>query len=143
MRELNNVRPLLPSYKSFKNENPKVHEVLETFRMAAATGPDALGAYVISMAHHPSDVLAVELLQKEVGARPTHLPWSRAPLALACSSPIRPPSSAPRALCSVQAGAQRHLRVVPLFETKADLEEAGKTIKALLDIDWYHKVGCQ
>ena len=45
--------------------------------------------------------------------------------------------------CSVQAGAQRHLRVVPLFETKADLEEAGKTIKALLDIDWYHKVGSQ
>ena len=41
---------------------------------------------------------------------------------------------------TLQAGAQRHLRVVPLFETKADLEEAGKTIKALLDIDWYHKV---
>src|SRR5205085_6026997 len=31
----------------------------------AALPPDALGAYVISMATRPSDVLAVELLQKE------------------------------------------------------------------------------
>ena len=69
VRELNNLRPLLPAHKSFQKENPKVHEVLETFRMVAATGPDALGAYVISMAHQPSDVLAVELLQKEVGLR--------------------------------------------------------------------------
>jgi phosphoenolpyruvate carboxylase len=67
VRELNNLRPLLPTHKSFLADNPRVHEVLQTFRMAAAVGPDALGAYVISMAHAPSDVLAVELLQKEVG----------------------------------------------------------------------------
>ena len=39
-----------------------------------------------------------------------------------------------------QTGAQKHLRVVPLFETKADLEQAGHTVQALLDIDWYLKV---
>ena len=43
-------------------EDP-VRDVLETFRGAAAEPPGSLGAYVISMAREPSDVLAVELLQ--------------------------------------------------------------------------------
>lgn len=43
----------------------QVREVLETFRVAARLGSDSLGAYVISMARKASDVLAVELLQKE------------------------------------------------------------------------------
>jgi phosphoenolpyruvate carboxylase len=42
---------------------PDVREVLETFRMAAKLNPESLGAYVITMASVPSDVLAVELLQ--------------------------------------------------------------------------------
>jgi phosphoenolpyruvate carboxylase len=42
-----------------------VREVLETFRCAARLGSASLGAYVISMAQAASDVLAVELLQKE------------------------------------------------------------------------------
>jgi phosphoenolpyruvate carboxylase len=42
-----------------------VREVLETFRVAARLGSASLGAYVISMAQKASDVLAVELLQKE------------------------------------------------------------------------------
>jgi phosphoenolpyruvate carboxylase len=39
--------------------------VLDTFRVAARLGSASLGAYVISMAQRASDVLAVELLQKE------------------------------------------------------------------------------
>jgi len=50
--------------------DPGVREVLETFRMAARQSPGSLGAYVISMARTPSDVLAVELLQQESGVRP-------------------------------------------------------------------------
>uniref|UniRef100_A0A2N9ES93 phosphoenolpyruvate carboxylase n=1 Tax=Fagus sylvatica TaxID=28930 RepID=A0A2N9ES93_FAGSY len=44
---------------------PDVKEVLDTFRVAAELGSDSLGAYVISMASNASDVLAVELLQKD------------------------------------------------------------------------------
>ena len=40
-------------------------QVISTFQTAAELGPQSLGAYVISMAHTASDVLAVELLQKE------------------------------------------------------------------------------
>jgi len=43
----------------------QVKEVLDTFKVAARLGSDSLGAYVISMAQKASDVLAVELLQKE------------------------------------------------------------------------------
>ena len=41
-----------------------VAEVLATFRQIAAIHPESLGAYVITMAGQPSDVLAVELLQR-------------------------------------------------------------------------------
>jgi phosphoenolpyruvate carboxylase len=44
-----------------------VRDVIETFRMAASLHPDSLGAYVVTMAHRASDVLAVELLQRIAG----------------------------------------------------------------------------
>ncbi len=44
-----------------------VRDVIDTIRVAATLPRDALGAYVISMAARPSDVLAVELLQRAVG----------------------------------------------------------------------------
>jgi phosphoenolpyruvate carboxylase len=47
--------------------DPPVRDVLETFRVAASLAPDSLGAYVITMAGQPSDVLAVELLQRIAG----------------------------------------------------------------------------
>ena len=40
-------------------------QVIQTFHVAAELGNQSLGAYVISMAHSASDVLAVELLQRE------------------------------------------------------------------------------
>jgi phosphoenolpyruvate carboxylase len=47
--------------------NARVAEVLDTFRMMAAVHHESLGAYIITMASRPSDVLAVELLQREAG----------------------------------------------------------------------------
>jgi phosphoenolpyruvate carboxylase len=59
-----------------------------------------MGAYVISMAKQPSDVLAVMLLQKE-------------------------------------AGVLQPMRVVPLFETLTDLDNAPACLDALLSVEWY------
>ncbi|HET7221435.1 MAG TPA: phosphoenolpyruvate carboxylase [Vicinamibacterales bacterium] len=50
--------------------SPRVAEVLDTFRIMAAIHPESLGAYIITMAGRPSDVLAVELLQREAGVSP-------------------------------------------------------------------------
>jgi phosphoenolpyruvate carboxylase len=54
-----------------------VRDVLDTFRVAARIHPESLGAYVITMASAPSDVLAVELLQMAAG---THHPQRVVPL---------------------------------------------------------------
>ena len=42
-----------------------MREVLDTFAVMSEVGAEALGGYVISMATHASDVLAVQLLQRE------------------------------------------------------------------------------
>ncbi|HEV7922869.1 MAG TPA: phosphoenolpyruvate carboxylase [Thermoanaerobaculia bacterium] len=97
LRELASRRPLIPRELQL-DENAR--EDLETFRAIAAIPRPSLGAYVITMAGNPSDVLAVALLQKET----------------AIAEP---------------------LRIVPLFETIADLRRAGTTMTKLLDIDWY------
>jgi hypothetical protein len=55
-------RPLVPVDMPMSDE---VKEVLDTFRIAARLGRTSLGAYVISMAKSASDVLLVELLQRE------------------------------------------------------------------------------
>ena len=60
LSELTGKRPLLPPGLQC---TPEVAEVLSTFRILAELPPDSLGAYVISMAHTASDVLAVVLLQ--------------------------------------------------------------------------------
>ncbi|KAH6762985.1 phosphoenolpyruvate carboxylase 4 [Perilla frutescens var. hirtella] len=107
-RELKGKRPLVPPTIEV---TPDVKEVLDTFRVAVELGSDSLGAYVISMASNASDVLAVELLQKD--AR------------LAVAGELGRPCP---------GGT---LRVVPLFETVKDLREAGSVIRKLLSIDWY------
>lgn len=97
LHELESKRPLLPRELP---DSPLLRELLASLRVCAAQPPECLGAYVISMAHAASDVLAVHLLQRECG--------------------VSPP-----------------LRVVPLFETLADLTSAGEVITALLEIPWY------
>ena len=64
LRELNSRRPLIPS--NFET-TAEVRDVLDTFKEIAQTPSESLGAYVISMATEPSDVLLVELFQKEMG----------------------------------------------------------------------------
>ncbi|KAL8510836.1 hypothetical protein ACS0TY_017593 [Phlomoides rotata] len=62
LSELDGRRPL------FGADLPKTEEmadVLDTFNVLAELPSDSFGAYIISMATAPSDVLAVELLQQE------------------------------------------------------------------------------
>jgi phosphoenolpyruvate carboxylase len=67
-RELSNPRPLVPPDLE---ATPAVRDVLDTFTMIARTPPGSLNAYVITMTRAASDVLAVELLQKDARiARP-------------------------------------------------------------------------
>ena len=97
LRELASPRPLIPHDLELDDD---ARDDLETFRAIALIPRPSLGAYVITMAGNPSDILAVALLQKEAGVR-------------------------------------EPLRVVPLFETIADLRRAGETMASLLNIDWY------
>ncbi|CAJ2629533.1 unnamed protein product [Trifolium pratense] len=109
-RELKGKRPLVPVNMEVASD---VKEVLDTFKIAAELGSDSLGAYVISMASSASDVLAVELFQKD--ARLAAI----GELGRACPGGT--------------------LRVVPLFETVKDLRGAGAVIRKLLSIDWYRE----
>jgi len=59
-------RSLLPDNLELGDD---VRDVIDTFRMAAALQPESLGAYIVSMAQAPSDVLACEFLQAQTGAR--------------------------------------------------------------------------
>jgi phosphoenolpyruvate carboxylase len=67
VQELQSKRPLLPRELP---DDPVLIEALETLRACARQPQESLGAYVISMAHSPSDVLAVHLLQRECGVQP-------------------------------------------------------------------------
>jgi phosphoenolpyruvate carboxylase len=104
LAELQNPRPLLPKHLHASADalilSDNVQEVLATFTMLAKQPAHCLGAYVISMAEYPSDVLAVMLLQKE-------------------------------------AEVAKPMRVVPLFETLKDLNQAADSLQQLLSIDWY------
>ncbi|KAL6838809.1 hypothetical protein ACP4OV_031523 [Aristida adscensionis] len=97
--ELRGKRPLLGPDLPHSGE---VADVLGTFRVVAELPADSFGAYIISMATAPSDVLAVELLQRECGVK--------APL-----------------------------RVVPLFEKLADLQQGPATMELLFSVDWYRE----
>lgn len=63
LRELVSQRPLINPRAQFSEET---QVVLGAFSVIAEFGPSSFGAYVISMASNASDVLAVELLQKEI-----------------------------------------------------------------------------
>ena len=71
LQELQSKRPLLPKYLNEPADSliahPDVQEVFATMRTLAQQPQASLGAYIISMAEYPSDVLAVLLLQKEAG----------------------------------------------------------------------------
>ncbi|WIA29268.1 hypothetical protein OEZ86_011776 [Tetradesmus obliquus] len=108
-RELETRRPLIPLNMPMTDE---VREVLDTFRVAARLGTSSLAAYVISMSRAASDVLAVELLQKE------------ARLMVAAETGKVPDHT-------------NSLRVVPLFETLDDLDASGEVMARLFSNRWY------
>lgn len=66
IKELQQQRPLIA--KAIY-DNPEVQDTARTFRLLAKLPRDGLGAYIISMSHTPSDVLAVVLLQREFGIK--------------------------------------------------------------------------
>ncbi|MGJ3257581.1 MAG: phosphoenolpyruvate carboxylase [Alcanivorax sp.] len=103
VEELQARRPLIDEgFHSSEECTDEVAEVLATCRVIAEQGSEGLGAYVISMARAPSDVLAVMLLQKI-------------------------------------AGVSESMRVVPLFETLDDLDNAEATMSALLAVPFYRQ----
>ncbi|MCO8045192.1 phosphoenolpyruvate carboxylase [Acinetobacter bohemicus] len=73
LQELQSKRPLLPKHLNEPVgsliQHPDVQEVFATMRTLAEQPSECLGAYIISMAEYPSDVLAVLLLQKEAGIK--------------------------------------------------------------------------
>ena len=99
LRELDNPRPLAPRQLDLE---PETRDVLDTFQAIARIHPESLGAYVVTMTHQASDLLAVHLLQQDAG--------------------VSPP-----------------LRVVPLFETAADLQRAPEVMDRLLAIAAYRQ----
>jgi phosphoenolpyruvate carboxylase len=64
---LNSKRPLVP--RAFEMDS-KTKNVLETFEVISRIGSESLGAYIISMCMKPSDVLLVEVLQREFAVKP-------------------------------------------------------------------------
>lgn len=64
LQEIESQRPLIPRHWQ---PSAAVQEVLDTCQVVAESDPQALGAYVISMASEPSDVLTVILLLREMG----------------------------------------------------------------------------
>lgn len=60
--ELNSKRPLISSTQPKTEE---IADVLDTFHVISELPSDNFGAYIISMATSPSDVLAVHVLQKK------------------------------------------------------------------------------
>lgn len=62
-RELESDRPLINPRKTLSLQT---RAIVDTFHVVSEFGSRSFGAYVISMASRPSDILAVELLQKEI-----------------------------------------------------------------------------
>ncbi len=70
IEQLQDRRPLIDKWFYDSDEcTPAVKEVLDTCALIAEQQGQGLGAYVISMAHQPSDILAVYLLQRMAGMK--------------------------------------------------------------------------
>ncbi|MBI5286260.1 MAG: phosphoenolpyruvate carboxylase, partial [Deltaproteobacteria bacterium] len=111
-KELTSIRPLVPGYIHL---TPETKEVLETFKVIKKAQEeiswDSIGAYIISMTHHVSDVLTVCLLAKEIG------------------------------LCGRKdnGGFFNRLDIAPLFETVGDLRMAPAVLEALFANESYRR----
>lgn len=124
-QELNNPRPLLAHYAvrdmTKLGFSSTVVDTLRTVQVASRLGEGSLGAYVISHARAASDVLAVTLLQQEFGLR--DLP----------SAAGEGGNSNP----NVKDNSKHMMRVVPLFESLNDLNNAPGIVERLLKLPAY------
>ncbi|MBI5198385.1 MAG: phosphoenolpyruvate carboxylase [Nitrospirae bacterium] len=103
-RELTTRRPLLSAHHTLSPETDEIAETFSVIHWALhAIGPAAVGAYIISMTHQASDVLAAILLAKEAG------------------------------LCGEddEGNYRAVLDIVPLFETIDDLRRAARLMDGL------------
>jgi phosphoenolpyruvate carboxylase len=101
----------LPEPESASEESRKVFETFERIRRAKEEfSGTPVETFVLSMAHHASDVLCVQLLARRAGL-------------LEVDDEGR---------CSAN-----HLRVSPLFETVDDLERAPEVLRYLLEDPFY------
>jgi phosphoenolpyruvate carboxylase len=113
-REILNPRPLIPAELTFSPETNETIEVFRTIRrMQDEIGIEACQTYIISMTHHVSDVLAVQLLAKEAGLFGLHR----------TDSGTREPFS--------------RLHIVPLYETIDDLRRGQELSRALFQNEVY------
>jgi phosphoenolpyruvate carboxylase len=108
-RELEVPRRIVPPYYAF---SPDTHEVLETFRTAAAIlerrCPEALRTYIISSTTDPAHLLEVLLLAREAGL-------------------FRPEDEVSR------------LDIVPLFEALEPLQQGPAIMQRLFDLPVYRR----
>jgi phosphoenolpyruvate carboxylase len=111
-REILNPRPLISDLMAFTEETSQTLKVFKIIReLQGSAGTKAIENYIISMSEHPSDVLAVLLLAKEVGL------FRLLPDRTATSS----------------------INVVPLFETISDLRRAPAVMQYLFNSDAYKR----
>jgi phosphoenolpyruvate carboxylase len=111
-REMETLRPLIPRHIPLSQTAEDAAGVFSTIRWAQETiGPEAVGAYIISMTHQVSDVLSVLLLAKEAG------------------------------LCGEDpaGGYRAELDIVPLFETIDDLRRSPQMMEMLFSHPLYRR----
>ncbi|MHC5023447.1 MAG: phosphoenolpyruvate carboxylase [Planctomycetota bacterium] len=102
--ELESSRPLLAPHSEVSAECREVLDTLQVVAEVRQSEPDAIGSYVVSMAHDVSDLLEVVVLLREVG------------------------------LCGIEAGvASCSLDITPLFETVDDLAGAARVMREVLE----------
>ncbi len=103
-RELQSPRPLLGPGAGLSPESRELLDALAVVAAAARDEPEAVGSYIVSMAHEVSDLLEVLVLFREAGL------WRRAGGVVHCP-----------------------LDVTPLFETVDDLARASSVVRELFD----------
>ncbi|KAK6588985.1 phosphoenolpyruvate carboxylase [Cryptosporidium xiaoi] len=160
---LKSKRPLIPYRLNWSKDTA---EVLETFYECSHLGAEALGSYIISMCMKPSDVLCVQVLQKEyfstisadseVHAEINNIDSfikrrssSINSISSSCNHPVCHSSNnninmvigsteSPKSSAAILSSlASKRMRVVPLLETVEALNSAEETLETLLSNEWY------
>ena len=147
-QELVSARPLVTIDSHYSAETT---ETLNVFRVARRIhdeiSPLAIGAYIISMTHDASDLLAVLLLAKTAGLlQIADLRLQIADCRLQIEQQAEPQCNPQSAICNLQSqisnlqsaisnlqSAIHHLRVSPLFETIDDLRRAPEVMHRLFE----------